>query len=160
MEQVSWDDCQKFLLKLTAKTGGRGGKFVLPTEAQWEYACRAGSTGEFCFGDDENQLGEYAWYGKNSGRQTHPAGGNKPNAWGLYDMHGNVWEWCADWYGAYGAEAATDPSGPVTGTCRMARGGSWYVVDDGCQSALRNFDEPGARNSNLGFRASLVPADK
>lgn len=160
VEQVSWEDCQKFFLKLNAKTGGREGWFVLPTEAQWEYACRAGSTGKFCFGDDEKQLGEHAWHGGNSGTQTHPAGKKKPNAWGLCDMHGNVWEWCADRYGEYGTEAADDPSGPTTGTCRVVRGGSWCVDGNGCQSAFRNFDEPGERNSNLGFRASLVPADK
>ncbi|NQT39791.1 MAG: formylglycine-generating enzyme family protein, partial [Planctomycetes bacterium] len=99
VEQVSWDNCQQFLVKLNAKSGGQGGKFVLPTEAQWEYACRAGSTGKFCFGDDEKQLGEYAWYGENSGSKTHPVGEKKPNTFGLHDMHGNVWEWCHDWYG-------------------------------------------------------------
>ena len=125
VEQVSWDDCQEFLDKLNAKAGGQGGKFVLPTEAQWEYACRAGSTGKFCFGDDEKQLGEYAWYDENSDSKTHPVGEKKPNAWGLYDMHGNVWEWCQDWYGAYGAEAVDDPSGPTTGSGRVFRGGGW-----------------------------------
>ena len=160
VEQVRWDDCQKFLLKLNAKTGGQGGKFVLPTEAQWEYACREGSTGKFCFGDDEKQLGEYAWYRYNSGDKTHGVGEKKPNAWGLYDMHGNVWEWCADWYGAYGAEAADDPSGPTTGPYRVSRGGSWFDVGRFCQSAFRNYFGPGFRYNFLGLRVARVPADK
>ena len=104
VEQVSWDDCQQFLVKLNTKSSGPGSKFVLPTEAQWEYACGAGSTSKFCFGDDEKQLGEYAWYDANSGDKTHPVGEKKPNAFGLHDMHGNVGEWCQDWYAAYGME--------------------------------------------------------
>ena len=90
VETVSWEDCQKFLDKLNAKVGSKHGKFVLPTEAQWEYASRAGSTTRYYFGDDEKQLGEYAWYLPNSGSKTHPVGEKKPNAWGLYDMHGNL----------------------------------------------------------------------
>jgi formylglycine-generating enzyme required for sulfatase activity len=163
VEQVTWDDCQKFLVKLDAKTGGQGDKFVLPTEAQWEYACRAGSTSKFCFGDDENQLDEYAWYDKNSGSKTHPVGEKKPNAWGLYDMHGNVWEWCQDWYGVYGMEAVTDPSGPTrptTGSLRVIRGGGWYVPAGRCRSAGRDYDGPGGRRRDLGLRVARVPADK
>ena len=96
VEQVSWEDCRGFVKKLNGKVGG--GTFPLPTEAQWEYACRAGSTTRYCFGDEESGLGEYAWYEANSDSKTHPVGGMKRNAWGLYDMHGNVWEWCQDWY--------------------------------------------------------------
>jgi formylglycine-generating enzyme required for sulfatase activity len=159
VEQVSWDDCQQFLVKLNAKSGGQGSKFVLPTEAQWEYACRAGSTGKFCFGDDEKQLGEYAWYKVNSGDKPQPVGEKKPNIFGLHDMHGNIWEWCQDWYGEYGAEAVRDPSGPTTGSIRVYRGGSW---DDGgryCQSACRYLDVPGGRGYYLGLRVARVPAD-
>ena len=118
VETVSWDDCQQFLGKLHAKVGSGAGKFQLPTEAQWEYACRAGSTTRFCFGDDYLKLGDYAWYVKNSGRKTHPVGEKKPNAWGLYDMHGNVSEWCQDLHdsGYY----ATSPIGRSDGcVCRF-----------------------------------------
>ena len=158
VEQVSWEDCQKFLGKLNAKVGSGASKFQLPSEAQWEYACRAGSTGKFCFGDDEKQLDEHAWYGENSGNKTHSVGEKKPNAWGLYDMHGNVWEWCQDWYGAYRAEAVDDPSGDTTGAYRVARGGGWRSVGRICQSAIRSVI--GAGDDNLGFRVCLVPADK
>ena len=118
---VSWEDCQVFLGKLNAKTGEQGSKFALPTEAQWEYACRAGSTAQYCFGDDAAQLGDYAWYRTNSEHKPHPVGEKKPNAWGLYDMHGNVWEWCADWYDRayYANSPADDPTGPAGGSSRV-----------------------------------------
>ena len=117
----------------------------MPTEAQWEYACRAGSTTRYCFGDDESGLGEYAWYGENSGDKTHPVGEKKPNAWGLYDMHGNVWEWCADWYdGGYYAQSPTDdPTGPATGSFRVVRGGGWHYAAGCCRSAYRHGTRPG-----------------
>ena len=159
VEMVSWNDCQQFLVKLNAKIGAQSGAFRLPSEAQWEYTCRAGSTTRYCFGDDESQLGEYAWYTANSGNTTHPVGEKKPNPWGLYDMHGNVWEWCQDWYGAYGAEATDDPTGPAMGSDRVFRGGSWDHPARICRSASRDCHEPGYRYDYLGFRASRVLAE-
>ena len=127
VENLSWDDCQGFLSKLNAKTRGIRGTFQLPSEAQWEYACRAGSTTRYCFGDDESQLGDYAWYEANMAGKTHPVGEKKPNAWGLYDMHGNVWEWCQDWYDDYPKSAVDDPVGPPMGAAHVDRGGSWIL---------------------------------
>jgi formylglycine-generating enzyme required for sulfatase activity len=155
VERVSWDDAAQFcevISKLTGKT------YRLPTEAEWEYACRAGSTTKYCFGDDEKSVGDYAWYYENSGGKTHPVGQKKPNALGLYDMHGNVWEWCSDWYsGGYYAECerqgtVTDPQGPSAGSHRVSRGGGWNFVAVGCRSASRINDAPGFRYDNLGFR--------
>ena len=169
VEQVSWEDCQKFLDKLNAKSGPGGGKFQLPTEVQWEYACRAGSTTKYCFGDDEKDLGEYAWYLKNSDGKEHPVGGKKPNAWGLYDMHGNVWQWCQDWYpdrsNYYKVSPVDDPPGPVGGSLAVGaidhvyRGGSWYDPAEYCRSAFRYYFIPYFRCSFVGFRVSRVPAD-
>jgi formylglycine-generating enzyme required for sulfatase activity len=162
VEKVSWDDCQKFLGKLNAKGGGGAGKFQLPTEAQWEYACRAASKTRYCFGDDESKLGEYAWYDKNSGGKTHPVGEKKPNAWGLYDMHGNVWEWCPDWWqdGYYYESPVDDPTGAATGRGRVERGGGWNNTARWCRSASRDGLGPGYGYSSLGLRVSLAPADK
>ncbi len=125
---------------------------ALPTEAQWEYACRAGSTTAYCFGDDSDSLGEYAWYEDNSDSKTHPVGQKKPNAWGLYDMHGNVCEWCADWYGLYSTSAETDPTGPTTGSDRVLRGGGWHYYADYCRSATRDLSYPASCYYNYGFR--------
>jgi len=158
---VSWDDCQKFLGELNAKSAAGAGKYQLPTEAQWEYACRAGSKTKYCFGDDASKLGEYAWYDENSGNKTHPVGEKKPNAWGLYDMHGNVWEWCQDWYDAryYEKSPTDDPTGSTGGSDRVLRGGSWSGTARSCRSAYRiRAPEPGA--IVLGLRVSRVPADK
>jgi formylglycine-generating enzyme required for sulfatase activity len=139
VERVSWNDVQEFIKKLNAKEGGD--KYRLPTEAEWEYACRAGSNGKWHFGDNENQLGDYAWYTANSGNETKPVGQKKPNAFGLHDMHGNVWEWCQDWYGKdyYGNSPKTDPTGPSSGSYRVYRGGSWpdTAPDARCASELR-----------------------
>ena len=137
-------------------------KCALPTEAQWEYACRAGTTTAFSSGDDQGVLGEYAWFHGNSGGKTHPVGQRKPNAWGLCDMHGNVWEWCSDWWGAnyYAQSPPTDPPGPMAGSDRVFRGGYWPGHPRYCRSALRHAGAPGGWASDLGFRlACEIPTE-
>lgn len=162
VDTVTWDDCQEFLAKLGEGFAKGKGRFALPTEAQWEYACRAGSTTRYCFGDDEGSLGAYAWYCGNSGGSTHPVGQKKPNAWGLYDMHGNVWEWCQDWYyeGFYVRWPTSDPTGGGAGPRRASRGGGWYSRAEHCRAAYRADFLSGLRLGYLGFRASFVPVDK
>ncbi len=165
VDKVNWDDCRQFLDKLNRRQGKQAGKFQLPSEAQWEYACRAGSKTRYCFGDDEARLNEYAWYGAyfEVPPATHPVGRKKPNAWGLYDMQGHLWEWCADWYDGryYARSPADDPTGPAMGSHRAARGGSWRTSASGCRSASRIGDlDLGDRFPNLGFRVCRVPADK
>jgi len=158
VENVSWTDCQTFLAKLKEKVPGQ--TFRLPTEAEWEFACRAGNTGEYCYGDGEGSLVEYAWYESNANNTTHTVGEKKPNAWGLYDMHGNVWEWCADWFGDYPSGSPTDPTGPETASDRVFRGGCWRDRDTYCRSAHRvNYSfMPDTRRSFLGFRVAAVLA--
>ena len=157
VEQVRWEDATEFIQKLNGLSGERtaGRTYRLPTESEWEYACRAGSSRAYCFGEDKARLGEYACYGENSGRKTHPVGQKKPNAWGLYDMHGNVWEWCSDWYGDYPRGALTDPTGPSTGRYRVGRGGSWDNEAAFCRSAYRSWDDPSKLILFLGFRLAL-----
>jgi formylglycine-generating enzyme required for sulfatase activity len=150
VESVSWEDAQEFIRRLHAREDGA--TYRLPTEAEWEYAARAGSTTAYSFGDDPRQLSEYAWYSENSGGQTHPVGQLKPSAWGLYDMHGNVWEWVQDWYGPYTAAAVVDPAGPPSGSARVIRGGGWDYDTSYCRSAYRNDATPGYRIDSLGFR--------
>lgn len=136
VENVSWDDCQNFLKKMNDKHDGY--TYSLPTEAQWEYACRAGSTTAYCFGDNETLLCDYAWYYRNSENTTHPVKLKKPNAWGLYDMHGNIWEWCQDLY--------------ESGSYRVLRGGGWANFAQYVRSAYRYRGTPGDRRSDVGFR--------
>ena len=151
VETVSWEECQRFISKLNAKV--RGGGFRLPTEAEWEYACRAGTTTRFHSGGADGDLAAAGWCGANSDGKTHRVGGKKPNAWGLRDMHGNVWEWCSNWYEKeYPRGKVTDPAGPETGTSRVVRGGSWYDVPRFCRSAIRSSSSPSFRVSYVGFR--------
>jgi len=126
----------------------------LPTEAEWEKACRAGSETRYCYGDDAGNLGEYAWFSVNSGNRTHPVGQKKPNAWGLYDMHGNVCEWCSDWYeeGYYKSSPDRNPTGPENGRYRVLCGGSWYNRDLNCHSGIRGWLDPSNWLVNYGFR--------
>ena len=185
VEQVSWDDAVEFCKKLSdvpeEKKAGR--VYRLPTEAEWEFACRAGSEKAFFFGDDRRDLADYAWFLNNSGDKemdfaallnrlkdnprgymdtllsagwaTHPVGEKKPNAWGLHDMHGNVWEWCSDYYGDYPKGAVTDPVKSKKGSLRVFRGGSWDVEAAGCRSAFRLYGGPSSGGPNLGFRVAL-----
>jgi formylglycine-generating enzyme required for sulfatase activity len=156
VENVSWEDVQEFMRRLNTKESGV--TYRLPTEAEWEYAARAGTTTAYGFGNDKGQLSQYAWYGDTSGSQTHPVGKLKPNAWGLYDMHGNVWEWVQDWYGPYTADTAVDPAGPSSGSFRVDRGGSWGGDAGYCRSAARRYWPPGGRGDFLGFRLlRIVP---
>ena len=154
VETVNWVDAVEFCRKLSAmpaeKTAGH--VYRLPTEAEWEYACRAGTTTAYSFGDDASRLGDYGWFEGNSDSKTHPVGEKKPNGWGLYDMHGSVLEWCQDWPGAYPSGSATDPTGATSGSVRVSRGGSWKLIARGCRSAYRDWNSPEFRGINLGFR--------
>jgi formylglycine-generating enzyme required for sulfatase activity len=152
VENVSWDEVQEFIEKLN-RMGGTD-QYRLPTEAEWEYACRAGSTGSFCFGEDVAELGKYGWYEENSGKSTHPVGLLKANPWGLYDVHGNACEWCQDWYGQYPPGPVTDPQGPAVGEHRVLRGGSWDGDADDLRSAYRLRFSPGYRYNHVGFRVA------
>ena len=150
-ERVTWDEAQTFCKNLSATSSTT---VRLPTEAEWEYACRAGSTTTYCFGDSEDGLAAYAWYSGNANDTTHPVGEKKPNAWGLYDMHWNVWNWCVDWYDAnyYASSPKIDPPGPASGTEHVVRGGSWHHGVTSARSACRYHFAPELRHTLLGFR--------
>ncbi|MDM8543295.1 formylglycine-generating enzyme family protein [Desulfococcaceae bacterium HSG9] len=152
VENVSWDDVQQFIQRLNERE--EQAIYRLPTEAEWEHACRAGSQTVYYYGNDAGQLSQYAWHDKNSDKHTHPAGQLKPNSWGLYDMHGNVFEWCSDWYDDYPSESVTDPQGPLIGRLRVMRGGSWYGYDTSryCRSANRLFGPHDSRFRYVGLR--------
>ena len=145
VERVSWSDVQGFIGRLNAREGRE--VYRLPREAEWEYAARAGTTGDR-YGD----LSANAWYAGNSGRRTHPVGLKLPNGWGLYDMLGNVWEWVGDWHGGYPGGRVTDPGGPGSGSYRVRRGGGWRSIARYARASARSYDDPGIRNNGLGFR--------
>ena len=160
VEQVSWDDCQEFIARLNAITGKN---FRLPTEAEWEYAARGAVKAHgYTFAGGDN-IADLAWYYNNSyavgvdnpAYGTHAVGSMQANEMGLYDMSGNVYEWCADWYGAYTEDAQTNPVGPETGLRRVTRGGGWFSTDRDCRVSARNYEAPGSRNYSLGFRLAL-----
>ena len=154
VECVSWGKAEEFCTRV--------GQLLeedcrLPTEAQWEYACRAGTIGHYSSpvkagADTAGNLDAMAWYLSNSKNETHPVGQKQPNAWGLYDMHGNVWEWCNDWYEDYPPERVTDPGGVNSDSYRVLRGGSWLDSASFCRSAFRGFDDPTRTYGSLGFR--------
>ncbi len=159
VEKISWSEAVAYCEKLTSreKAAGRlpaGYVYALPTEAQWEYACRAGSTGEFY-----GKLADIGWYFKNTeGLTTKPVAQKQANAWGLFDTHGNVWEWCADCYGKYPGGAVTDPKSAATGLLRVARGGGWGDSPTDCRAAFRVGYKPEMRGNSIGFRVALRPA--
>ena len=153
---ISWEDAQEFIAKLHGE--GAAGHYRLPSEAEWEYACRAGTTSRWSFGEDENELGAYAWYDDNAwdiGEQyAHAVGQKRANGWGLYDMYGNVSEWCSDWFGEYEADRQVDPSGPATGSDRVSRSGAFEDYARYTRSACRVLWEPAFRDDIAGFRLS------
>ena len=155
VERVSWEDVQEFIAALNRQEGVT--VYRLPTEAEWEYAARAGTQTVYHFGNAANRLGQYGWYEDNSGGRTHPVGQKRPNAWGLFDMHGNVWEWVHDWYGTYPRGAVTDPRGPSSGVRRALRGGSYHYPARACRAATRGSRLPGIRTHNIGFRLARTP---
>ena len=150
VENVSWEDAQRFCRKLSDQEGGT---YRLPTEAEWEYACRAGSKTAYGFGDAKAELAKYAWSLRNSKGETHDVGQKQPNAWGLFDMHGNVFEWCLDrWPAHYSAATQTDPAGPQKGDRRVQRGGSWNQTAGACRCAFRDPAYPSTTQPWTGFR--------
>ncbi|HEY3324997.1 MAG TPA: SUMF1/EgtB/PvdO family nonheme iron enzyme [Planctomycetota bacterium] len=157
VETVSWDDSVAFCKKVSKKTG----LIVrLPTDAEREYACRAGTTTLYYTGDSEDDLDKAAWYGVYSFGTTHPVGQKLPNAWGLYDMHGNVWEWCSDWYEEYKPDAVINPQGPSEGLRRVLRGSAWNHLAPDCRAAYRIGFYPTVSESDVGFRMVVDVASK
>ena len=157
VEEVSWDETDDFCKRVAERTGRT---VRLPTEAEWEYAARSGSAGNYSFGNDEAELGKYGWYARNSGKRTHPVGGKLPNAWGIHDMSGNVWEWCADWFDKnyYSTSPREDPKGPDRPTGkRVLRGGCMDNKADGCTATERSSSNPTSRDKDAGFRVVVEP---
>ncbi len=160
VDSVSWNQAVEFCRKLSDMPAEKaaGHVYRLPTEAEWEYACRAGTSSIFCFGDDESQLGDYAWFGITTKPTSHPVGQKEPNLWGIYDMHGNVYEWCQDFYAPYPAGAVTDPQGGETGPERVLRGGGLSNAASYCRSADRSYIAPETNKHSYGFRVVRATA--
>lgn len=152
VEKVSWNDCQEFIRKLNSMTSKR---FRLPTEAEWEYASRGGNRSRGYKYAGGNVLDNVAWYDSNSGNKTHDVGQKSPNELGLYDMSGNVWEWCYDWYGSYSSSSQSNPAGPSSGSYRVRRGGSWFSDARNCRVLYRGNSSPGNSLDFLGLRLAL-----
>ncbi|WP_197524949.1 formylglycine-generating enzyme family protein [Botrimarina hoheduenensis] len=151
VESVSWQECLSYAKRLGERCSG---KFRLPTEAEWEYACRAGTKTRFAYGEAPQRWMSYrhAWVNNNSEATTHPVAQKPANPWGIYDLHGSVWEWCSDYYGPYSATPAADPHGPINGTSRVFRGGSWFDLPPSCRSANRHRHAPNRRYTAIGLR--------
>ena len=152
VECVSWNDCQTFIRKLNGLTGRH---FRLPTEAEWEFAARGGNQSRHTQYSGSSRIDDVAWYYGNSGNKTHPVKTKQPNELGIYDMTGNVWEWCQDWHGDYSNSVQTNPTGASSGSYRVDRGGSWYCNPRYCRSSYRNYRTPGSEFNNLGLRLVL-----
>ncbi len=152
VENVSWDDCQKFIRKLNALTGEN---FRLPTEAEWEYAARGGQKSHGYLYSGSNDVNSVAWYYANSDTTTHPVGQKQPNELGIYDMTGNVWEWCHDWFDSYSSTTQTNPKGPAHGKARVVRGSCWYGDFMACRASHRGSGSPRVRIESLGLRLVL-----
>ena len=152
VEWVSWNDCQTFINRLNSYTGRN---FRLPTEAEWEFAARGGNYSRHYKYSGSNYISDVAWYDGNSGNRTHPVGTKQANELGLYDMSGNVWEWCSDWYGSYSSYSQTDPTGPNSGSSRVYRGGSLPLYAKRCRSSYRSYDTPDFLCGHLGLRLVL-----
>ncbi|MDH6357495.1 formylglycine-generating enzyme family protein [Parabacteroides sp. PF5-9] len=154
---VSWEDAQEFIHKLNEKEGHN--RYRLPTEAEWEYMARAGTTTAYSFGDNANDLGQYAWYGEDFATGgTHPVGQKKPNSWGLYDIHGNAWEWVSDWYNDnyYKQSPSIDPQGPAEGTQKVVRSGSFHETSGSWRTSFRKSYAPNYRGISVGFRLVMI----
>ena len=149
MYYISWDDCQEFVKRLNELTGKN---FRLPTEAEWEYAARGGNKSRGYKYSGSDNIGDVAWYWDNSSKEPHPVGTKSPNKLGLYDMSGNVWEWCSDWYSDYSSSSQTNPTGPTLGSYRVSRGGSWNYNASYCRVSIRAGSTPDNRRNYLGFR--------
>ena len=156
MYYVNWEEAHAFVKKLSDMTGKN---YVLPTEAQWEYAARGGVKSKGYKYSGSNEIDDVAWYWENSERKYagSPVGTKRPNELGIYDMSGNVWEWCSDWYGSYSEASQTNPAGPENGAFGVVRGGSWYNPAGDCRVSCRDDSYPGDGNCDLGFRVALLP---